>query len=115
MNNKINSLIVDGQTIAVDPDGYLQNLDDWCEPVATALAAAEGITLTSAHWEVLHILRDFYQAHETVPASRALVNLVKRDLGPDKGRSIHLMNLFGGNPAQQASKLAGLPKPENCP
>jgi tRNA 2-thiouridine synthesizing protein E len=59
-------------------------------------------------------LRAFYQRHQLSPATRALVNLVKRELGPDKGRSVYLMKLFGGSPAKTASKIAGLPKPLNC-
>jgi len=48
------------------------------------------------------------------PATRALISLVKRDLGKEKGRSVYLMKLFRGSPAKMASKLAGLPKPDNC-
>ena len=42
----------------------------------------------------------------------------KRDyagkLGADKGRSISLLSLFPGSPAKLGSKIAGLPKPDNC-
>ena len=112
---RAHSINIHGKQLSLDQDGYLLNLQDWSESVATALAAAEGIPLSPAHWEVLHLLRKFYHEHQISPATRALVNLLKRELGPDKGRSIYLMNLFGHNPAQLASRLAGLPKPENCP
>jgi tRNA 2-thiouridine synthesizing protein E len=48
------------------------------------------------------------------PASRALVSLVRRELGADKGTSIYMMKLFQGSPARMANKIAGLPKPDNC-
>jgi tRNA 2-thiouridine synthesizing protein E len=48
------------------------------------------------------------------PAMRPLVKAVGRDLGPDKGRSMHLMRLFPGSPAKRAARLAGLPKPTHC-
>ena len=114
MNAVSKSITVKGKQIPLDRDGYLRNFNDWSDAVADALAAAEGIELTPAHREVLHLLRKFYQKHQLSPPNRPLVNLVKRELGPDKGRSIYLMNLFKGNPAKLATKLAGLPKPDNC-
>ena len=100
--------------IAVDKEGYLRDLTDWSETVAIGLAESESIRLLPAHWEILHLLRAFYQRHQLSPANRALVSLVKRELGPEKGRSVYLMKLFGGSPAKMASKIAGLPKPDNC-
>ncbi|PCI76155.1 MAG: sulfurtransferase TusE [SAR86 cluster bacterium] len=105
---------INGREIALDKDGYLVQLADWDEDVATSLASEEQITLDPAHWEVINLLRVFYNRHQMSPANRALVNLVKRDLGPDKGKSIYLMKLFRGSPAKTASKISGLPKPENC-
>ncbi len=107
-------LEINGREIALDKEGYLVQLADWDEDVATALAAQEKITLGPAHWEVINLLRVFYNRHQMSPANRALVNIVKRDLGVDKGKSIYLMKLFRGSPAKTASKISGLPKPENC-
>ena len=101
-------------TVPVDKEGYLRDLTDWSEEVAIGLANAEAIRLLPAHWEILHLLRAFYQRHQLSPANRALVSLVKRELGAEKGRSVYLMKLFGGSPAKLASKIAGLPKPDNC-
>lgn len=100
--------------IALDSEGYLKTLTDWDEEVAEQLALREGFQLSPAHWQVLLVLREFYQRHGLSPPNRALVNLVKREMGADKGRSIYLMKLFGGSPAKIASKIAGLPKPDNC-
>ena len=108
------AIAVEGKAIALDTEGYLRELGDWDEAVAGALAQQQRITLRSAHWEVLHLLRTFHQRHEMSPASRALVALVRKKLGPEKGRSIYLMRLFGGSFAKTASRLAGLPKPDNC-
>ncbi|MEZ7832101.1 MAG: TusE/DsrC/DsvC family sulfur relay protein [Gammaproteobacteria bacterium] len=109
-----NLIGINGHEVALDKDGYLLNLADWDERVATFLASQEEITLGPAHWEVINCLRNFYNRHQMSPPNRALVNLVKRDLGVDKGRSIYLMKLFRGTPAKTASKISGLPKPENC-
>lgn len=104
----------DRRAAARDSEGYLLRRRDWSERVAAEIAADEGIVLTPAHWEILRLLRAFYRRYRMTPAARALVGHVKRELGPDKGRSVHLMRLFGGAPARTACKIAGLPRPENC-
>jgi len=98
----------------LDKDGFLLNLNDWNTDVAAQLALQEGITLTDAHWEVIHCLRDFYQEFELSPAMRPLTKYLKQTLGADKSGSIYLMTLFPGSPAKLAAKIAGLPRPENC-
>jgi len=82
--------------------------------VAQQIAAGEGIELTQAHWELLNLLRDYYAEFDSSPAMRALVKYCALKLGKEKGRSIYLMSLFPGSPAKLGSKIAGLPKPENC-
>jgi tRNA 2-thiouridine synthesizing protein E len=107
-------LEVDGKAIALDPEGYLVDLEAWSPEVADALALEEGLRLTEEHWEVLLVLRNFHARFEAVPAMRPLVKAVGQQLGPEKGRSIHLMRLFPGSPAKVAARVAGLPKPSNC-
>jgi tRNA 2-thiouridine synthesizing protein E len=107
-------VIVAGINIDTDKDGYLKHLDDWSPKVAEALAASEGISLTAAHWEIIQLLRDFYQEFQLSPAMRALVKRTAQIYGEEKGRSIYLMSLFPPSPARIASKIAGLPRPANC-
>ncbi|MBM6549589.1 TusE/DsrC/DsvC family sulfur relay protein [Marinomonas ostreistagni] len=97
-----------------DEEGYLLDLNDWNESLAQEVAAKEGLDLTPAHWEIIHVLRDFYTQFEVSPAMRPLVKAVTKALGPDKGKSIYLMQLFPGSPPKLAAKIAGLPKPANC-
>lgn len=108
------NLIVAGREIPLDQDACLCHLDDWSESVAHALAAREGIELTTAHWEVLYLLQQFYQEFQLSPANRALVRYVALNLGKEKGNSLYLNGLFNGMPAKLAARLAGLPKPANC-
>ena len=97
-----------------DKEGFLRRLDQWTPEIAHQIASSEGIELTDAHWEIIELLREFYRRFEASPANRALVKFVAQELGPDKGRSIYLMSLFPGSPAKIGSKVAGLPKPDNC-
>lgn len=99
---------------ALTPDGFLANLDDWTPEVASWLAQSEGISLTDAHWEILHCLQHFYSEFQLSPAMRPLSKYIKQELGADKAGSIYLLTLFPGSPAKLAAKIAGLPRPENC-
>lgn len=108
------SIQVGDRAIAVDREGFLVDLADWSEDAAFALAHAEGIELTAAHLEVLYALRQFHVRYQLSPAMRPLVKFIGQTLGADKGNSIYLLTLFPGSPAKLASKLAGLPKPDNC-
>lgn len=107
-------LEVGGRQIELDEDQCLVHLSDWSVAVAGALAADEGIALSAAHWEILHLVRQFYQEFDLAPANRALVRYTRQQLGEDKGNSLYLNQLFNGKPARVASRLAGLPKPANC-
>ncbi|MGV8836731.1 TusE/DsrC/DsvC family sulfur relay protein [Cellvibrio sp.] len=107
-------LNIDGRAIALDKDGYLINLNDWDKEVAKALAAQENISLTPEHWEIINLLQEFYREFELSPAMRAFVKYTEKKLGPEKGKSIYLLQLFPPSPARIASKIAGLPRPTNC-
>lgn len=100
--------------LARDSEGFLLDMADWNAAAAELLATDEAIVLTEAHWEILHLLRDYYLRYNLSPPARVLVKITAERLGPEKGRSIYLMQLFGGKPAKLAAKLAGLPKPANC-
>lgn len=99
---------------AFDKEGFLRRLEDWRPEVAEQLAAAEGIALTPEHWQVIELLREYYAEFDASPAMRPLVKYCARKLGADKGSSLYLMRLFPGSPAKIGSKIAGLPKPDNC-
>ncbi|WP_444931373.1 TusE/DsrC/DsvC family sulfur relay protein [Microbulbifer sp. SSSA002] len=110
----MSNLVVNGQEIPLDKEGYLRNLSDWSRDAALQLAAAENIELSDEHWQVIDLLQSFYREFELSPAMRPLVKYIGQHLGAEKGRSIYLMQLFPPSPAKVASKIAGLPKPTNC-
>ncbi|MBV1878193.1 MAG: TusE/DsrC/DsvC family sulfur relay protein [Pseudomonadales bacterium] len=97
-----------------DHEGFLRDRTDWNKTVAQQLADLDDIQLTQAHWQIIDIVRDYYSSYHISPVARVLVTLIKRQLGPDKGRSIYLMSLFPGKPAKLLARIAGLPKPSNC-
>ncbi len=108
------TLNIKTQTVPIDEDGHLLHLEDWNKAAAQVLAEQEDIVLDNRHWEIIELLREFHTTFELSPAMRPLVKYIQSKLGPEKGRSIYLMLLFPPSPARVASKIAGLPKPENC-
>ena len=107
-------LNINGRAIAVDQEGYLQNLEDWNTDVAYSIALEESIELTDAHWEIIDLLKVFHEQFDHAPNMRALVKFTQSKLGRDKGKSIYIMKLFPGSSAKVAAKIAGLPRPTHC-
>ncbi|MCK9530540.1 MAG: TusE/DsrC/DsvC family sulfur relay protein [Gammaproteobacteria bacterium] len=108
------ALEVNGKSLATDEEGYLLNLADWDEAAAIELAKSESVEMTDAHWEVIHFLREYYNEYQIAPAVRVLTKAIGKKLGPEKGNSKYLYELFPYGPAKQACKIAGLPKPTGC-
>jgi TusE/DsrC/DsvC family sulfur relay protein len=103
-----------GKTYEIDEDGYLLNLDDWNEDVALYIAEQEEVEMTPAHWEVINFLRDYYAEYKIAPMIKILVKALGEKLGPEKGNTKYLYELYPAGPAKQACKIAGLPKPTGC-
>ena len=101
---------VNGQEIATTDTGFLTNIEDWTEDVATVIAQQEGIELTQKHWDVINYLRDeFINNKENQPNTR---NMIK-DIGKLWGEKIDsktLFDLFPSNPSKQAGRIGGLPE-----
>ena len=105
---------INGTTYETDEEGYLLNLSEWNEELANIIAKTENVDMTPSHWEVVTFLRDYYSEYQIAPAVRVLTKAIGKQLGPDKGNSKYLYELFPYGPAKQACKIAGLPKPTGC-
>ncbi|AGA32555.1 tRNA 2-thiouridine synthesizing protein E; Dissimilatory sulfite reductase, gamma subunit [Thioalkalivibrio nitratireducens DSM 14787] len=105
------SLEVDGNTIATNANGYLEELSDWSEKVAEAIAAKEGITLTQRHWDLIRYLRDEYVNNgENQPNTRTIVKAMQQ-LWSDKSVDAKTVyDLFPLDPSKQGGRIAGLPE-----
>ena len=71
---------------AFDKEGFLRDLNAWSPAVAEQIAMGENLELTPAHWEIVNLLREYYQKFDSSPTMRALVKYCALKLGPDKGR-----------------------------
>ncbi len=105
---------LNGNSFETDEEGYLLNLGDWNDQLATEMAKVDGSDLDEDHWEVINFLRDYYEEYQVAPAVRVLTKAIGKKLGKEKGNSKYLYELFPYGPAKQACKYAGLPKPTGC-
>ena len=113
------SIKVGEHEVETTREGFLVDPHDWNREVSIALAHAHGVELVEAHWEIIHLLREYWKEGNKPPSTRVLVAEIRNRI-PDqtvkatKGSSFYLMTLFGPSPAKMAARLAGLPKPEIC-
>ena len=105
---------VNGKSYETDEEGYLVNMGEWNRDVADYIAKAESVDMSEQHWEVVDFLRSYYDEYQIAPAVRVLTKAIGKKLGPEKGNSQYLYELFPYGPAKQACKIAGLPKPTGC-
>ncbi|MCC6241455.1 MAG: TusE/DsrC/DsvC family sulfur relay protein [Gemmatimonadaceae bacterium] len=95
-----------GQTVTVDPEGYLSDFSQWSRDIGETLAAEAGVPLTPRHWEVLTYLQSEY---------RNAVPLSIRRIGKSGVTDIkEFYQLFPTAPLKTAAKIAGIPKPVSC-
>lgn len=102
-------LMVDGNPVETDSEGYLRHLGDWSEDFVRALAVQEELTLTDEHWQLVHFLRAHYAEHGVQAQVRAMIKHFTQVWGPGRGSNHHLHDLFPrGGPQKQGNRLAGL-------
>lgn len=100
---------VDGKEILTDQEGYIQDMDEWSEPFAEALAKHEGLELTSEHWEVLDFIRNYHQEHGVQAPVRDMIKHFSKAWGEEYGNNRYLHEIFpNGGPQKQGNRLAGI-------
>lgn len=93
-----------GRTIELDDQGYLANIDDWDETVASALSEQEGMgQITYDQLDILMFMRQYYQKFKFFPIVGAVCKNVHQ---PDDCVSDEFMDPV------TAWKIAGLPEPD---
>ena len=103
------SYVVNGEELETGEEEFLleANFSDDVPPV---IAAAEKITLTDEHWQVINYLRDKYKEDGSTPNFRNMVAELE-DLHEGVDWKKKLYDLFPNQPARQGVRVSGLPKP----
>jgi len=107
---RIDYVEVDGKLIATDQEGYIQDMNQWSEGFAEAIAKKEGITLTDEHWEVIWYIRQYHEEHQVQAQVLDMIRHFKKKWGEEKGNNKYLHKLFptGGGPQKQGNRIAGI-------
>jgi len=102
------TLVIAGQSIEVNEEGFMLNPEDWNKDIAAEIAQQEGIPdLTPAHWQVIEFCRQSAKDTGKAPTLRQITN--------GAGVSTKdLFALFPKGPAKKVAKISGLGKPEGC-
>ena len=105
----MSGLVFNGQVVALNEEGFLEDPSIWNEDLARALAQSEeGLdALGEEHWAVIRFIRAHFEEKQGAPMVRAVC----------KGTGLRLQqiyDLFPSGPAKGGCKLAGLPKPDGC-
>ena len=105
------SISVDGMEIPTTATGFLENVEDWSEAVARAIAVEEQLELSQRHWDLVNHLRDeFINNGGNQPNTRNLVKAMSRTWGDKSVNAKTLYDLFPGDPSKQGGRIAGLPE-----
>jgi len=96
-----------GTEVDVNEEGYLTDMSQWNEDIATAIATDEAIgPLTDGHFKVINYLRQ----QQAAGAALTIRGMGKSGIVSTK----ELYDLFPGGPLKKSSKIAGIPKPVGC-
>jgi TusE/DsrC/DsvC family sulfur relay protein len=102
------TLVLAGQSVEVNEEGFLVNPGDWSKEIAVDIAKQEGIDeLTDAHWKVIDFCRERATETGSAPTLRQITT------GSDITTK-ELFALFPKGPAKKVAKISGLGKPEGC-
>lgn len=102
---------VSNSPVPLTASGRLQDLNDWSDEVAAFLAAADGLSLTPDHWDIIRLMREYYQTYNITPIRKLLKADIAEKLGAEKAVDGWLDRLFPQGVLIQGSKIAGLPVP----
>jgi len=98
----------------VDTKGYLLNYKKWNLKIANRIAKQESLLLNKDHWKIIFFIRQFYCEYHIFPSLRIIIQNMKKICNRKLFNSQYLFSLFPKGPLKQASKIAGLPKPNIC-
>ena len=92
---------------ARDGDGYLEDMSEWSEEVARAMADSDNYELYDQKWDMILKAREYYDEYQQVPPVRKFAKYIDMD-------QKELFNVWMTGPMKPITKYGGLPKPTGC-
>lgn len=105
----MSDLNIKGNAIHLRADGRLQNSKDWTPEIAEEMAKNEGMMLSDQHWDVINVMRGYYEEFNTSPIFKLLRRELSKKFGAERANEDALNALFPNGVQQQGSRLAGIP------
>lgn len=107
-------ITVNGKVIQLSEAGWMEDLSEWNEDVATEIAKMEKVELTEEHWEMIREARAYYEENGTCPEPRSFCKVLKAKFGPDRATQQYIFQLFPYGLVKSTNKIAGLTRPRGC-
>ncbi len=108
-NMSTRQIIVNGNEVLTDGEGYMVNPGEWSEEFVRQLAEQEGLELNSEHWEIIRFIRNWFADHGHQASVRDMIKHFRKLWGCDRGCNHYMHKLFPkGGPQKQGNRLAGL-------
>ena len=108
-------LVVNGVTIQLSEAGWMEDMSQWNEDVAKAIARdVEKVELTDEHWVIINETRSYFHENGMVPEVRLFAKLMKEKYGSERATQPYFYALFPYGLLKSANKIAGLPRPKGC-
>ncbi len=109
--HKTKTIDANGTMVLTDSEGYIQDMNQWSEDFARALAKEEGLGLSDEHWEVIYYIREYYEQHGVQAQVRDMIKHFADVWGPERGNNRYLHEIFPkGGPQKQGNRLGGIRK-----
>jgi tRNA 2-thiouridine synthesizing protein E len=105
----MSTCVVAGQPVELRADGRLAHSADWSPELAVELAAKDGLTLSDKHWDIINIMREYYNEYNISPILKLLRREVAKKLGAERALDESLYALFPNGVQHQGSRIAGIP------
>ncbi len=110
MNDTHQELVRPGYEVPPVP-GFPHAPGDWTREDAEAVAETEGLTLTEAHWQVVHALQEIWGRDEEPAMNARYLHDALDEHFHVEGGIKYLYTLFPKGPLAQGCLLAGLQPP----
>lgn len=62
-------------------DGYLDDERQWTKDVAIYFAKNDGVKLIDRHWEIINLIRDYYQKFQITPFLKIFMRMLRDKYG----------------------------------